>query len=219
MDWALHEGKPGDFTAEGIFAWEPFFEAAQQAGIYLIARPGPYINAEASGGGFPGWLQRVKGVLRSADEDYLHATDNYVQKIGEIVAKAQITNGGPVILVQPENEYTGADGDSPQARAFPDPIYWDYVQKQYRNAGIIVPFISNDASPKGYFAPNGTNEVHVDIYGHDGYPVGFDCANPYTWPKNALPTTWATTHESQSPLTPYSVLEVNPECQGMSIKS
>lgn len=37
VDWALVEGKQGDFTAEGIFAWEPFFEAAQQAGIYLIA--------------------------------------------------------------------------------------------------------------------------------------------------------------------------------------
>jgi beta-galactosidase GanA len=37
VDWALVEGKQGDFTAEGVFAWEPFFEAAQQAGIYLIA--------------------------------------------------------------------------------------------------------------------------------------------------------------------------------------
>jgi beta-galactosidase GanA len=37
VDWALVEGKQGDFTAEGIFAWEPFFEAAQEAGIYLIA--------------------------------------------------------------------------------------------------------------------------------------------------------------------------------------
>ena len=49
VDWALLEGKPGNYTAEGIFAWEPFFEAATQAGIYLIARPGPYINAETSG--------------------------------------------------------------------------------------------------------------------------------------------------------------------------
>ncbi len=40
-DWALLEGQPGVYTAEGIFAFEPFFEAAQEAGIYLIARPGP----------------------------------------------------------------------------------------------------------------------------------------------------------------------------------
>ena len=54
---------------------EPFFEAAKEAGIYLIARPGPYINAEVSGGGFPGWLSRVKGRLRTAAPDYLEATE------------------------------------------------------------------------------------------------------------------------------------------------
>jgi beta-galactosidase GanA len=42
VDWALVEGKQGDFTAEGVFAWEPFFEAAQQAGIYLIAVSPPH---------------------------------------------------------------------------------------------------------------------------------------------------------------------------------
>ena len=45
VDWALLEGKPGTFLAEGVFALEPFFEAASKAGIYLLARPGPYINA------------------------------------------------------------------------------------------------------------------------------------------------------------------------------
>jgi beta-galactosidase GanA len=75
VDWALLEGKPGKFRADGIFDLEPFFEAATKAGIYLLARPGPYINAEVSGGGFPGWLQRVKGILRTDAPDYLHATD------------------------------------------------------------------------------------------------------------------------------------------------
>lgn len=51
VDWALIEGEPGVYRADGIFALEPFFEAAATAGVYLIARPGPYINAEASGGG------------------------------------------------------------------------------------------------------------------------------------------------------------------------
>lgn len=90
IDWALLEGKPGEYTAEGIFALEPFFDAAKEAGIYLLARPGPYINAEASGGGFPGWLQRVNGTLRTSDEAYLKATDKYVTqpkcKIGSTVS-------------------------------------------------------------------------------------------------------------------------------------
>ena len=104
IDWALLEGKRGTFSAEGVFALEPFFEAATNAGIYLLVRPGPYINAEVSGGGFPGWLQQVPGTLRSNDPAFIEATELYAKSIGEITAKAQITNGGPVILFQPENE-------------------------------------------------------------------------------------------------------------------
>lgn len=167
VDWALVEGTPGVFSAEGIFDLNPFFAAASEAGIYLLARPGPYINAEVSGGGFPGWLQRIKGHLRTPDPDYLNATNLYVQSIGQIIAKAQITNGGPVILPQPENEYTQA---APGIK-FPNGDYFAYVEQQYRNAGIVLPFISNGAAPKGIFAPgNGTGSV--DIYGHDGYPLG-----------------------------------------------
>lgn len=63
MNWALLEGEPGKFRADGVFAVEKFFEAATQSGIYLLARPGPYINSELSGGGFPGWTNRIRGGL------------------------------------------------------------------------------------------------------------------------------------------------------------
>ncbi|PBP25568.1 putative beta-galactosidase A [Diplocarpon rosae] len=209
VHWALLEGEPGVYNAEGVFAWEPFFAAAQEAGIYLLARPGPYINAEVTGGGFPGWLARLRGKLRTRDPDFLAATDNYVANIGAAIAKAQITNGGPVILVQPENEYTNSDGPVPGG--FPDPVYFAYIKKQLRDAGIVVPFINNDARPAGYFAPgwsiNRSTEGDVDIYGHDSYPLGFDCANPYTWPAANLPTTFHATHEQQSPSTPFALVE------------
>lgn len=163
--WALHEGKPGEFSAEGIFGYEQFFDAAAEAGIYLIARPGPYINAEVSGGGFPGWLQRVSGTLRTKDQSYLDATENYMSSIGGIIAEAQITNGGPVILVQPENEYTSFTDDEE-----PDQEYFIYVEEQLRKAGIIVPLINNEASARGYVTPE--TEADIDIYGFDGYPLG-----------------------------------------------
>ncbi|KAI0010903.1 glycoside hydrolase family 35 protein [Xylariaceae sp. FL0662B] len=200
-NWALLEGKPGNFTADGVFAYEPFFEAATKAGVYLIARPGPYINAEVSFGGYPGWLQRVRGTLRTSDEDYLAATDNYIANIGAIIAKAQITNGGPVILYQPENEYTVG-----VSIPFPSGKYLQYVEDQARNAGIVVPFISNDAVPLGRNAP-GTGLGEVDIYGHDAYPVQFDCGNPSTWPPLALSGTYHQTHKLQSPSTPFSLVE------------
>lgn len=202
VDWALLEGKPGEYRAEGVFDLQPFFDAAQEAGIYLLARPGPYINAEVSGGGFPGWLQRINGMLRTRAPDFLNATDNYMKNIGATIAKAQITNGGPIILVQPENEYTQATS---AIKPFPDPIYMQYVEDQLRDAGIVVPLISNDASPKGNNAPG--QAAAVDIYGHDGYPLGFDCANPTTWPDDRLPTNWRQLHEQQSPSTPYSIVE------------
>ena len=199
-NWALLEGQQGHFASEGVFSFDTFFEAASEAGIYLLARPGPYINAEVSGGGFPGWLQRTKAVLRTPD--YLNYTENYVKNIAAIIAKAQITNGGPVILLQPENEYSQATPGT----EFPNDDYFQAVENQYRDAGIVVPFISNDARPQGYEAP-GTGNGSVDIYGHDSYPLGFDCANPYTWPDGALPTNFHTLHLNQSPTTPYSLVE------------
>ncbi|KAK1992270.1 family 35 glycosyl hydrolase [Colletotrichum falcatum] len=201
VDWALLEGKAGDFSADGIFDLQPFFEAATKAGVYLIARPGPYINAEASGGGFPGWLARIRGKLRTSDPEFLSATDNYMARICGIIAKAQITNGGPVILLQPENEYTNFVNGSRN-----DGKYFQYVIDQARKAGIVVPLISNDASPQGNNAP-GTGLGAVDIYGHDSYPLGFDCSNPNTWPADRLPTKFRALHLQQSPATPYSIVE------------
>lgn len=181
VDWALVEPEQGNFRADGVFALEPFFDAAVEAGIYLIARPGPYINAEVSGGGFPGWLIRVNGTYRSNSTDFLQATDLYAREVGSIIAKAQITNGGPVILFQPENEYTIAGSDN---IGFPSGDYFQYVIEQFRNAGIVVPMISNDAFPLYTFAPGSTTadaDVQIDIFGHDAYPVLFNCQNPDSW--------------------------------------
>ncbi|KAI0481363.1 glycoside hydrolase superfamily [Xylariaceae sp. FL0804] len=203
VDWALLEGKRGDLSADGVFDLQPFFDAAQDAGLYLIARPGPYINAEVSGGGFPGWLARLRGLLRTRSPDYLEATDNYMSYVCGLIAKAQITNGGPVILFQPENEYTVSASDY---TPFPDDEYMQYVENQALNAGIVVPLLSNDASPDAHNVP-GTGVGQVDIYGHDGYPLGFDCAAPTTWPSGDLPTDYHELHEEQSPTTPYSITE------------
>lgn len=86
-----------------------------------------------------------------------------MKNLGATLAENQITNGGPIILVQPENEYTQALSS---IKPFPDPVYMQYVEDQLRNAGIVVPFISNDASAKGNNAPG--QPAAVDIYGHDG---------------------------------------------------
>lgn len=134
--------------------------------------------------------------------DYLPDTANYVKNIASIIAKAQITNGGPVILLQPENEYSQATSET----QFPNRQYFAAVRKQYIDAGIVVPLISNDGGPYGLFAP-GTGLGAADIYGHDGYPLGFDCTNPSLWPGNLLPTNYNLLHQLQSPSTPFSIME------------
>ncbi len=83
---------------------------------------------------------------------------SYVANIGRIIANAQITNGGPVILYQPENEYSFG-----VPVLFPDGGYMEYVEQQARRAGIVVPLISNDAAPLGHNAPR-SGRGAVDIY-------------------------------------------------------
>ncbi|KAB8218149.1 glycoside hydrolase superfamily [Aspergillus novoparasiticus] len=99
----------------------------------------------------------VKGLLRTTAPDLLAAIDNYMSHVYEIIADAQITNGGPVILVQAENEYFI--------------LYMQYFIDKARDAGIVVPITTNDASNNGYNAL-GTGLGAADIYGYDQCPVG-----------------------------------------------
>ncbi|KAM0150457.1 hypothetical protein ACHAQE_008959 [Botrytis cinerea] len=203
--WGLNEGNPGQVITDGVFSLDEFFDAATQAGIYLIARPGPYINAETAAGGIPGWVLRIKGVIRSTDQDYLDSTRNYASTIGKIIAKAQITNGGPVIMVQPENEYASWPG----VTNFPSQMNKDYmafVEQQLLDAGVVVPFVVNDNLNIGNFAP-GSGLGEVDLYGIDAYPMRYDCGDPYIWPTYRFPKTWEVSHANYSPSTPFTIGE------------
>jgi hypothetical protein len=99
---------------------------------------------------------------------------------------AQITNGGPIILVQAENEYTLCINQTGYYQvnnmtvteintACLEKEYMAYVESQFREAGVVVPFIFNDAFPAGNFAP-GTRLGAVDIYSFDFYPLGWRTA-------------------------------------------
>lgn len=175
VDWSLIEGNPGQFVTDGIWSLERFFYAATESGIYLIARPGPYINAETTAGGIPGWVLRINATIRSNDPEYLKTTENYMSKIGKIIEKAQITHGGPVIMVQPENEYGTwheiSDDNHPTQM---NREYMEYVGKQLFDAGITVPLIVNGHKALGFWAP-GSCLGATDIYGIDSYPLRYDC--------------------------------------------
>src|SRR6266550_322702 len=105
FDWAYHSPAPGVYDFSGVRDVDRLLDIAQQVGLYVIARPGPYINAETSAGGFPGWLTTQAGRARSDAPDYLAAADEWLTHIDAILRQHQFTNGtGPVILYEIENE-------------------------------------------------------------------------------------------------------------------
>jgi beta-galactosidase GanA len=97
------EGRSLDFK-NGANNFEKLFEIVKDVSLYVLFRPGPYVNAEASTGGFPGCDDRAYGTLRNNDTRYTNAWSPYVAKISQIIAKHQLTNGGNVFLYQIENE-------------------------------------------------------------------------------------------------------------------
>ncbi|KAJ6538991.1 glycoside hydrolase family 35 protein [Mycena capillaripes] len=195
--WGIHEPKRGEVSFEGFRDLQPFFDAAMKAGLYVIARPGPYINAETTGGGFPGWGTHTGGLWRTSNASYVEAYTDYITAIGAQIAANQITNGGPVILVQTENEYSGF-----QPPFTEDFTYESDLKTILRSSGVTVPLTVNDAWPGGHY-------VDVDIYGYDSYPNGFDCSHPDTWLPDAVSNTeyFFGAHLQYSPQSPNAVFE------------
>lgn len=104
--WSFHSASEGRFDFKtGAHNVQRLFEYAKQAGLYVIAWPGPYCNAEISAGGLALWAANGQlGKERTSDERYYSRWLPWMQQIGKILAANQITNGGPVIFVQHENE-------------------------------------------------------------------------------------------------------------------
>ncbi|KAJ7638480.1 glycoside hydrolase family 35 protein [Roridomyces roridus] len=195
--WGMHEPKRGEISFEGFRDLQPFFDAAMKAGIYIIARPGPYINAEVTGGGLPGWGQHTAGLWRTSNASFIDASAGYMKAIGTQLAANQITNGGPVILVQVENEYSGYQ--PPYTEDF---AYESELKSLLRESGVTVPLTVNDAWPGGHF-------TDIDIYGYDSYPNGFNCSFPDDWLSGAVDSTeyfWGA-HLQYSPQSPNAVFE------------
>jgi beta-galactosidase len=110
--WNVHEPQPGvyDFTGNNDVA--EFIREAQQEGLYVILRPGPYACAEWEFGGFPAWLLKDHGiVVRSSDPKFIDPAKRWFTRLGKELSQLQIGDGGPVILVQVENEYGSFDKD------------------------------------------------------------------------------------------------------------
>ena len=94
FDWDYTSPSPGVYDFSGVRDMNEFLNMAQQAGLYVIARPGPYINAETDGGGIPSWVLNAPNGYRTDTEPYLSAALQWFSEIDSIIAPHQITSGG-----------------------------------------------------------------------------------------------------------------------------
>lgn len=183
--WNFHERKPGIFDFKGQADLSHFIKLAQEEGLYILLRPGPYVCAEWDFGGYPYWLLNEKGMIyRSQDEAFLKACNRYIQRLGKELARQTIQKGGNIIMVQLENEY-GSYGN--------DKVYLNALKNMIQNAGFDTPLLTCDGGGqmgaghlKGVFpAINGVlgNDIFkiVDRYQPGGpyfvaefYPAWFD---------------------------------------------
>ncbi|UOQ72946.1 glycoside hydrolase family 35 protein [Hymenobacter cellulosilyticus] len=112
--WNLHEPEPGRFDFTGNNDIAAFVKTAQEEGLWVVLRPSPYVCAEWEFGGYPYWLQKEPGLqVRSKDPKFVAAYQRYIRAVGRQLAPLQINHGGPVLMVQLENEYGsyGSDKD------------------------------------------------------------------------------------------------------------
>ena len=145
VPWNLHEPEPG--RHHDVAALGRFLDAAREAGLWAIVRPGPYICAEWDNGGLPHWLTGPLGArVRTRDAAFLGPVERWFRRLLPQVVERQIDRGGPVIMVQVENEY-GSYGT--------DQVYLGRLTELVGECGVTVPLVTSDG-PEDHMLTGGS---------------------------------------------------------------
>ncbi len=145
--WNYHETSPGvwDFSTDRKNLRE-FLKTAQKVGLKVILRPGPYACAEWEFGGYPWWLLNDKDLTIRSGEKFVEESKKYINRLAEEVKDLQITNGGPIILVQVENEFGSYASQQKEVSPEEHQKYYHAIYKALQDAGFNVPFFTSDGS-------------------------------------------------------------------------
>ncbi len=176
VPWNLCEPQKGiyDFRGErmhGLLDVRSFVEIAGKLGLWVILRPSPYICAEWDFGGLPAWLLAEDGMhLRSSDERFLKHVKEYYHVLLPYLAPLQITHGGPVIMMQVENEY-GSFGN--------DRKYLEKIRDMMREEGIDVPLFSSDGPVDSLFRNSRIDGVFPTANFGSTAEKAFSCLKKY----------------------------------------
>jgi beta-galactosidase len=146
--WNYHETAPGvwDFKTDSRDIAE-FVKEAGEEGLMVILRPGPYACAEWEFGGYPWWLQKEKSlVIRSNNKPFLDSCRTYINHLAAQVKDLQITHGGPIILVQAENEFGSYVAQRKDIPLEEHKAYSAAIKQQLIDAGFDVPLFTSDGA-------------------------------------------------------------------------
>lgn len=145
--WNYHNTAPGvwDFKS-GNHDLAEFIRTAQQEGLFVILRPGPYVCAEWEFGGYPWWLQNNKELAIRNNKPFLDSCKIYVQKIAEQIKDLQVTHGGPIIMVQVENEFGSYMSQRTDIPVEQHRQYYTSVMNMLKEVGFDAPMFTSDGS-------------------------------------------------------------------------
>ncbi|KAK7048389.1 glycoside hydrolase family 35 protein [Favolaschia claudopus] len=176
--WAFHA--PNNHTLDfenGARNFEPMLEMAKELGLFVTMRGGPYVNAETTAGGFALWTTTgAYGPLRNNDPRYTAAWIPFIDEINRITAKHQLTNGGPIILTQIENEIC-CQRNSDGSLDTPVVDYMIDLQENARKNDVVIPIITNapNMNTRSWSTDYLPGPGKQDIYGLDSYPLCWSC--------------------------------------------
>lgn len=146
--WNYQETAPGvwDFKTDNRNIAE-FVKTAQEVGLFVILRPGPYACAEWEFGGYPWWLQKEKDlVIRANNMPFLDSCRTYINHLAAQVKDLQITHGGPIIMVQAENEFGSYVAQRKDIPLEEHKAYSAAIKQELLDAGFDVPLFTSDGS-------------------------------------------------------------------------
>ncbi len=146
--WNYHETAPGkwDWTT-GNRNIREFIKTAADEGLMVILRPGPYACGEWEFGGYPWWLQNAKGMeVRTDNKPFVDSCRVYINQLADQVRNLQITKGGPIVMVQAENEFGSYVA---QRKDIPLDVHKKYsaqIRQILIDAGFDIPMFTSDGS-------------------------------------------------------------------------
>lgn len=146
--WNYHNTAPGKWDFEtGNHDLAAFIKLAQEEGLFVILRPGPYACAEWEFGGYPWWLQNNKDlVIRTMNQPFLDSCKVYMNKLAAEVKDLQLSKGGPIIMVQVENEFGSYASQRQDIPMETHKKYNQTIKKMLEDAGFEGPFFTSDGA-------------------------------------------------------------------------